>query len=151
MLYLLTIVLYIVDTSLGYAAQHPDSSMVPYTKMMNPEFNLFWSSVKVVTALAVTFVILVVIVWILKRIFEFKKIPGISGGSIAVLDIRYIAPKKAVVLIKVVQRVLIVGFSDNSVTTLGELSPEEIERLELNKKTDSGVFRTILAGFTGNK
>ena len=136
---------------ISFAAQGTDSFVTVESELPSTEFNLLLSSLKMVVALVLTLAILVAAVWVLKRILRIKRIPGFSGAALTVLEIRYIAPKKAVALVKVLQRVLIVGVSDQSLTTLGELTPEEIENLETDKKPESGVFKNILAGFTGSK
>ena len=155
MLVLLDIVKYMgfphLSTAVSYTTQRADSAGAIYADQLGTELNLFWSSVKVITALALTLILLVVAIWILKRFLRVQRIPGISGGALSVLEIRYIAPKKAVVLIKVLERVLIVGVSDNSITTLGELTPEETTHIKQDQKSGSGVFKNILAGFTGKK
>ena len=138
--------------AVSYAAQTSDSlSTTLYTDPLGTELNLFWSSMKVVTALALTLILLVAAVWVLKRFLRIQRIPGISGNALSVLEIRYIAPKKAVALIKVLQRVLIVGVSDHSITTLGELTTEETTHLKQDQKSDPGVFKNILAQFIGHK
>ena len=141
----------VLFSAVSYAAQSVDSSDSLYADPMGTELNLFMSSVKVITALALTLILLIAAVWILKRFLRIQRIPGIYGDALSVLEIRYIAPKKAVALIKILERVLIVGVSDHSINTLGELTPDEITHLEKDKKPDSGVFKNILAGFTGNK
>jgi len=58
----------------------------------------------------------------------------------------YLGPKKAVALVKVLDRVLIVGVSEQSLSTLGELTPDEIEKLKSGKGNESSGFRNILSG-----
>jgi flagellar biogenesis protein FliO len=53
-------------------------------------------------------------------------------------------PKKAIVLVKILDRVMVIGFSENSVTSLGELTREEIESLNIPTRTEKDVFGTIL-------
>ncbi len=133
------------------AGQGADSTGTIYNELPGAEFNLFLSTVKVAAALGLTIVLLVAAVWILKRILKFREIPGLTGGAVSILEMHYIAPKKAVALVKVLERILIVGISEQSLNTLGELTPEEIKNLEVGKKPESGVFKNILAGFTGKK
>ena len=135
----------------SFAAQPPGGTGAGSTQPPGTEFSLFFSAVKVVAALILTLVLLIVAVWILKGFLKVRKIPGFSDGSISILEVRYIAPRKAVALVKVLEKVLIVGVSDQSLTTLGELAPEEIELLGTGEKPDPGVFKNILAGFTGRK
>ncbi|MBT4485585.1 MAG: flagellar biosynthetic protein FliO [Candidatus Latescibacteria bacterium] len=139
------------SAAFSFAAQPPGGAGVAGAQLPSAEFNLFFSAVKVVVALILTLALLIMAVWILKGFLKVRKIPGLSGGFIDVMEVRYIAPKKAVALVKVFEKVLIVGVSDQSLTTLGELTPEEIELLGTVEKPDSGVFKNILAGVTGRK
>ena len=135
----------------SFAAQGTSGSGTVYNDLPGTELNLFLSTVKVLSALVLTLILLFIAVLVLKKFMSVRKIPGFSGGAMTILEIRYIAPKRAVALITVLERVLIVGVSDQSLTTLGELTPEEIERLETVKKPEPGVFKNILSGFTGKK
>lgn len=151
--YFILFIIIFLTTDCSYAAQSADSVGVGYTVPLKPEINLLWSTLKVVTALGITLVILIGVVWIFKKILTVRSIPGFSDGAITVIEMRYIAPKKAVALVKVVQRVFIIGFSDQTLIALGELTADEREILDRNKQsvTGVGVFKNILAGFTGNK
>jgi len=135
----------------AYAGQAADSSRMVYDRLPGAEFNFLLSTIKVIAALGITLLLLIAAVWLLKRIMRLREIPGISGGAVTVLEMRYIAPKKSIALIRVLERVIIVGVSDNSLTTLGELTPQEIETLHIDSKLDQHVFKNILAGFTGRK
>ncbi len=113
-----------------------------------PEVNLFWQTLQVVLALGVTLVLLVATVWMFKKILSFKRFPGVSGGAIRVLEIQHIDPKKAVALIRVLDRVLIVGYADSSIITLGELSPEDAARLgEEREPSGTLSFGSLLDRF----
>ncbi|MFC1528871.1 flagellar biosynthetic protein FliO [Candidatus Latescibacterota bacterium] len=141
----------ICSAAFSFAAQPTGGAGAVDTQLPGAEFSLFFSAVKVVMALILTLVLLVVAIWILRGFLKVRKIPGFSDGSISVLEVRYIAPKKAVALVKVLEKVLIIGISDQSLSTLGELTPEDIKLLGTDEKPDPGVFKNILAGFTGRK
>ncbi|HDY87397.1 MAG TPA: hypothetical protein ENH82_04685 [bacterium] len=122
-------------------------SLTTYTNPFNSELNLF---IRFIIALAIVIILLILTLWVLKHIMRLR-VSGIADESLDVIAIRYIEPKKAVVLIRVLKRVLIVGISDNSISTLGELSSEEIGSLQLDKKTEPGVFGNILPNFFRKK
>ncbi|GAI83029.1 unnamed protein product, partial [marine sediment metagenome] len=86
----------------------------------------------------------------LKYILRFRT-SGIKNGAIDILAIRYIEQKKAIAIIRVLKRVLIIGIAENSISTLGELSSEEIGSLKLDKKTEPGTFGNILSRYMGRK
>jgi len=134
------------------AAQSLDTTnVVKRTGQYSSEYNLFISSVKMIAALALTLVFLVAAVWMLKKLMRFNKIPGFTSGAIDVLEIRYLAPKKAIALVRVLERVFIVVFSEQTIISLGELSSEEFERLEYKQKPETSVFKNILSGFVRKK
>ncbi len=114
----------------------------------SPGFDLFLQSVKVVLALGLTLVLLVLAVWLLKKIMQVRRFPGAGAGPVRILAYHYIAPKKAIALVRIVDRVLVLGVADQSITTLGELSPEEIQRIDSEDTGDDGVFSSILSGLT---
>ena len=109
-----------------------------------PEINLLWNSFQVILALIITLLLLVGTVWLFKKIMRFRQFPGISGGAIRIIEIHHVDPKKAIVLVKILDRVMVIGFSENSVTSLGELTREEIESLNIPTRTEKDVFGTIL-------
>lgn len=124
----------------------------PLTVAGAPEINLFWQTLQVVLALGVTLALLIATVWMFKKILRFKQFPGISGGAIHVLEIHYIDPKKAIALVKVMDRVLILGYADSSITTLGELSDGEAARLTAVTAGPAPLpFGNVLARFMKGK
>ena len=121
-------------------------SLLQYTNTLDSELNIFGHFIIVIIGLAIVIILLILTLWVLKQILRLRG-SGIADGAIDVLAIRYLEQKKAVALIRVLKRVLIIGIAENSVTTLGELSSEEIGNLNLDKKTESGVFSNILKRF----
>lgn len=113
-----------------------------------PEINLFWQTLQVIIALSLTLVLLVGTVWLFRKIMKFKRFPGISGGAIHVLEIHYMDPRKAIALVKVLDRVLIIGYSEHSISTLGELTPDETVTLTVDRKPDPDLFSTLLSRFS---
>jgi len=137
-----------------FASQRPDSigavsgdSLVSYSNSINSELNLF---IRFIFALAIVIILLIFTLWLLKYILRFRT-SGIKNGAIDILAIRYIEQKKAIAIIRVLQRVLIIGIAENSISTLGELSSEEIGSLKLDKKTEPGTFGNILSKYMGKK
>jgi len=127
------------------------TNVVRRTGQYSSELNLFMSTVKVIFALALTIVLLVAAVWVLKKFLRFNRIPGFSAGAINILEMRYIAPKKAVALVRVLEKVYIIVFSEQTIISLGELSSEEFERLGYKQKPETSVFKNILSGFVRKK
>jgi len=133
-------------------AQDPTAGSEPIDPgLTSTEFNLLFSTIKVAAALGLTLVLLILAVWLLKKIMSVRQFPGMVSGPVSLLALHYIAPKRAIALVRVIDRVLIIGVSDQSLTTLGELTPEEIGKLDSDGPRDDGVFRSILSGLTGKK
>ena len=121
-------------------------SLIQYTNSLDSELNIFGHFIIVIIGLAIVIILLILTLWVFKQILRLRG-SGIADGAIDVLAIRYLEQKKAVALIRVLKRVLIIGIAENSVNTLGELSSEEIGNLNLDKKTESGVFSNIFKRF----
>ena len=111
--------------------------------------NLFMQTVKVLTALGFTIVLLIIALWIFRKILRLQGSTRVRGSAVQVLEIQHIDPKKSIALVRILDRVLIVGCAENSMSSLGELSFEDIERLNFREPGDTGIFRNILGRFTG--
>lgn len=122
-------------------------SLISYSNSVNSDINLF---VRFIFALAIVLILLILTLWFLKYIMKLRNSGGMHG-EIDVLEIRYIEPKKAIAIVRVLNRVMIIGLAENSITALGELSSEEIGNLNLDKKPDPGIFRNILSKYKGKK
>jgi len=121
---------------------------VPGAPIPGSGISLFVAALKVVGALALTLVLMVLAVWALKKLMGAAAVRS-DGDIVTIIELRYLAPKKAVALVKVLDRVLIVGVTDQSLTSLGELTAEEAATLDERKpeRTDGGGFGAILASF----
>ena len=122
-------------------------SSISFTDSLSSELGLY---VRFIIALAIVIFLLILTLWIFRQILKFRG-SGIADSAIDVLAIRYIEQKKSVALIRILDRVLIIGISDNSITTLGELSSEEAGSLNIDKKTEPGVFGNIISRFMDKK
>ena len=60
---------------------------------------LFVAALKVVSALALTLVLMVLAVWALKKMMGAAAMRS-AGDAVTVIELRYLAPKKAVALVK---------------------------------------------------
>ncbi|MFC1606760.1 flagellar biosynthetic protein FliO [Candidatus Latescibacterota bacterium] len=133
--------------SSSYAADAADSTRFVFSDTASTDMNLLYETLKMFLALGLTLVLLIVVLWVLRNILRARGMQGLSGGAVRILEIRHIDPRKSIALVKVVDRVIIVGCSEQTMSSLGELSPEEIDRLNVSGTESSGVFKSILAGF----
>jgi len=123
-------------------------SLAAYTNSINSEINLY---IRFIIGLAIVIILLILTLWVLKQVMKLR-VSGVADNAIDVLAIRYVEQRKAVALVRVLNRVLIVGIAENSLTTLGELTSEEIGSLKLEKKTLPGIWNnTFFTRFFGKK
>ena len=142
----------LLGAAYSYASAGVDSTDFLLSKSTQSDLNLVLETVKFLAALGLTLVLLVAVLVLLRKIMRGRGAQGVGGASVQVLDIQHIDPKKAIALVRVLDRVLIVGCAEHSLTNLGELSPDDVGRLNVTKDSsvlNSGVFKTILARFTG--
>ena len=103
---------------------------------------------ELIIGLAIVIILLILTLWILKYISRFR-FPSMGVEPIQVLSLRYLEPKKAIALVRVADRVFIIGVADQALTTLGELSLEEAGTLHLDVQQNQQVFKAILSRFRG--
>ena len=133
----------------GFAhAQEPDSaqihapdSLLTESSYLTSEFKLF---MQLIIGLAIVIILLIITLWVLKYIIRFR-FSSIGEDAIQVLAMRYIEPKKAIALVRVMDRVFVIGIAEQALTNLGELSPEETGNLNLDAQKNQQPFGTILS------
>jgi flagellar biogenesis protein FliO len=111
---------------------------------------------KIVISLVVIVAIFAAFIWFIRRNPKTRKFFG--GGPVKVISRTYIAPRNAMFLVKVGDRVLVIGQSGTEgMRTLSEITdPAEVARLlataeEANPAGMSATFRDALRSVTGGK
>ena len=112
------------------------------------EFDLIGRTFTVILALLLVIGLLVLTLWLFRGILRMNRFPGMSQGPVSILEIRHIDPKRAVTLVRVLDRVLIVAWTDNGVALLGELTPDEASRLDTGSAPGPSGFSDILSRLT---
>ena len=107
--------------------------------LVTSEVKLFF---QLIFGLAIVIILLILTLWVL-RFFMRSRLSGVAGDAITVLTIRYLDPKKAVALVRVLDRVFIIGVAEQAVTMLGELTPEEASAVQLDATKNRQVFAHI--------
>ncbi|MGB9591930.1 MAG: flagellar biosynthetic protein FliO [Candidatus Kryptoniota bacterium] len=81
-----------------------------------------------------------------KRFFLAK--PKQGNSEVRVLNMIALQPKKAIYFVKVLNRIILVGVSDNAIASLGEVGdPDSVQKLEiLSEKGGSSGFSEVLRG-----
>ncbi|HDY89082.1 MAG TPA: hypothetical protein ENH82_13330 [bacterium] len=122
-------------------------SLSAKTNTITSEINLFF---RFIIGLAIVIILLILTLWVLKQVMKLR-VSGVADDAIDIIAIRYVEQRKAITLIRVLNRVLIVGIAENSISTLGELTSEEIGSLKLDKATKPGIWNKILTKFIRKK
>ncbi len=100
--------------------------------------------VTMLTIVGLMFGLLVVV-----RRYLFSK-PRIVNDNMKVLSTISLQPKKSIYLVKIFDKIMLVGVSDNSMAALGEITDGDVlDKLEsaMQKKSMKG-FSEILKGFS---
>ena len=71
---------------------------------------------------------------------------GLGSGAISVLHKCHIAPKKAIYVLKVGERAMVVGVTDSQINHLTDLSGDELSSLKTPEKSKGQSFKQQLLG-----
>lgn len=98
-------------------------------------FNTFGPVVRMIAALLFVILCIYFGLFILKRMTGHQD-RGLAGNdSLKVLQTTYLAPKRSVSLVKIANRSIIIGVTENQLSLLGELSEEETAEIEMSAET----------------
>jgi len=86
--------------------------------------SLFFSFIKMISALAVVLGLMIGAAWFLKRIGARTGMGIPDGQMIRVVSSSYIGPKNSIVVVDVLGELLVVGISGNQMTLLADISDE---------------------------
>lgn len=97
--------------------------------MNSPE--LFPSLLKIISALAVTVGVMIVVAYLFKKIVK-KGGGAINGGElIKTLSVKYLGPKSSIMLIDVLGNIMVIGVSSSKISLLTEIvDSESLEQLK---------------------
>ncbi len=86
--------------------------------------SLFFSFIKMISALAVVLGLMIGAAWLLKRIGARTGMGVPDGQLIRVVSSSYIGPKNSIVVVEVLGELLVVGISGTQMTLLSSISDE---------------------------
>lgn len=120
--------------------------------MNSPE--LFPSLLKIISALAVTLGVMIMVAYLFKKLV--KKGGGAINGKelIKILSAKYLGPKSSIMLIDVLGNIMLVGVSSSKISLLTEIvDSESLEQLKdiQGKEDKSGSFSDCLTGVLKRK
>jgi flagellar protein FliO/FliZ len=92
--------------------------------------SLFWSFLKMITALAVVLGLMIAVAVLLRKIMGQNVAGAREDTAINILATRYLGPKSSIVIVDILGHILAVGVSAQQITALTDLSgPETREKL----------------------
>ncbi len=104
------------------------------------------SLIKMLIALAVVVVCIYVGIFLLKKLMA-KRHTGHSGNSLLeVIETAYIDPKKSLSLVRVADKSVLIGVTDNQISVLTELDQQHTESMvqQLSRQQSSDGFMSML-------
>ena len=116
-----------------------------------------WMVVKTLLSLFAVLGLMVGVVFVLKKYMSKGQAAGASDVTINVLGHRMLAPKRTVHVLKVLNKVIIVGVTEHGMTALGEIEDENslreiaehmAERAK-NQNSFSDYVEKYMRSFTG--
>ena len=97
-----------------------------------------WSILKMVSALVVVVVCIYLSVALLKKAMGKKLSANKTCNSLEVLETTYLAPRKSLSLVRVAEKSVLLGVTDNNISVLTELDAEEtVDLLNVEKTSDT--------------
>ncbi len=126
--------LMIILQAAALAVGQADTSSVP-PPTPSPAFHLGWMLAKTVFSLLLIIALIFGLVFVMKRYFG-QQLPGSMGREgFQILAKFPLQPKQSLMLVKVFERILLLGVTESSITLLAEFEPNQdiqkiISRLE---------------------
>jgi len=108
---------------------------------------------KVVLSLLLLMAILYGGVFAMRRVSTKTAGGLLKQGAIAVIHRQAIGPKKAIYVIKIAKRAMVVGVTDSQITHLADLSEEDLEAISKDRVDTKPFKQTLLGalGWTGDR
>ena len=103
-------------------------------------------SVKLVGSVVLIVGLLYAAMYAVKRFGPGFKLGGIKQDAISVLHKRHIAPKKAVYILKIGRRSMVVGVTDSQINHLADLTDEDLESIVAEEAPKGLNFKQYMFG-----
>jgi flagellar biosynthetic protein FliO len=108
--------------------------------------NMTALSAKLIGSVALVIGLLYAMMYAVKRFGPGFKLGGIGQNAISVLHKQHIAPKKAVYILKIGRRAMVVGVTDSQISHLADLTDEDLESIKTEEPPKGNTFRQYLFG-----
>ena len=121
--------MFVFCLNVAFFVNLPDSSALP-VMTPPPALNMGWLLIKTVLSLVLILVLIIGVVYLLRRYFS-DRLPGnVRQDWCQVLARMPLQPKQSLLLVKVFDRILLLGVTDGSMNTLAEFDDvPDIEQL----------------------
>ena len=128
----------------------PAATSTPAYQPMIDSSTATSSIIKMITALGVVIVCIYVGIWLLKKLTNRRHSSGRKAFMLEVLETAYIDPKKSLSLVRVADRSVLIGVTDNQISVLTELDTELTKAAmeAASKGTQGESFSTMLKSAT---
>ncbi len=116
-----------------------DSGTIPFKLPIagSNSLNILGLVGKTIGYLALIVLLIIGLVYFLKNFVYNKRESGAKGNAVKVLSSTYVSPKKSVLLIEAVGRVLLVSVTDSNMALLTEINKEEYAEFLQNNEVNS--------------
>jgi flagellar biosynthetic protein FliO len=115
------------------------------------DFNIWPAFLNMVIALAVVIALIFLVLWLIRKFTGGKFTIG-SGGLMKIAGTLPLGDRRFITVLRVAKRYYLVGITAGSITNLGELNAEEVERaLEQVPVQGDSSFAKILSRIRGDK
>jgi flagellar biogenesis protein FliO len=127
------------DSTGGTAPQGPTPS--------EPMPSLGGAVFKIVSSVALVIAVLYAGVYLTRMLSRKAGAGSLKPDAISVLHKRHIAPKKAIYVVTIGPRAMVVGVTDSQISHLADLSQEEVESIRAPETNRAKQFKKHLLSF----
>jgi flagellar biogenesis protein FliO len=117
------------------------------TPANEPTMGLGGMTLKVIGSVAFVIGILYIGMHVMRAMSRRGVGGAVKQDAISVMHKKYIAPKKAIYVVKIAERAMVVGVTDSQINHLADLTQEELDAIKVIEPKKSGDFKRQLLGF----
>ena len=128
-------------------AMGPFPEAAPEPEAQPPMPSLGGAVFKVVSSVALVVAVLYAGVYLTRTLSRKVSSGNVKADAISVLHKRHIAPKKAIYVVTVGQRAMVVGVTDSQISHLADLSQAEVDGIKVPENDRAKQFKKHLLSF----
>ncbi len=143
--------LILIPLSFTFAAENSDS--LTFSNIQSPALSI-WAVMKIFFLLAVVVALILAAVWALKKLSP-QLAAGKTAGVVRILSSTYLGPKRAFILVEVLDRIMLVGITESNIRLITEFTdPQEVAEIRsraAGKNFPGEQFSSVLTSFFKKK